>query len=144
MNESTTRSAEVGGSAGSWATRHLLLRARLGGAVEGLRRSSSGLVVLSLVVGVGAAGFAVAFRWLIGTFTVAITGQQDYAAVAGAPRPGMEGLGRWFLLLTPVVAGLLYGPLVHFFAREARGHGVPEVMFAVARRAAASVRRWPV
>ena len=32
------------------------------------------------------------------------------------------------------MAGLLYGPLVHFFAREARGHGVPEVMYAVARR----------
>ena len=29
--------------------------------------------------------------------------------------------------------GLLYGPLVYRFAREARGHGVPEVMVAVAR-----------
>jgi CIC family chloride channel protein len=38
------------------------------------------------------------------------------------------------VLLAPVVAGLVYGPLVHFFAREARGHGVPEVMYAVARR----------
>ena len=46
----------------------------------------------------------------------------------------MEGLGRWFLLGAPVIAGLVYGPLVHFFAREARGHGVPEVMYAVARR----------
>lgn len=41
-------------------------------------------------------------------------------------------LGRWFLLFTPVVAGLIYGPLVYRFAREARGHGVPEVMYAVA------------
>ena len=46
----------------------------------------------------------------------------------------MPGLGRWFVVLAPVVAGLLYGPLVHLFAREARGHGVPEVMYAVARR----------
>jgi CIC family chloride channel protein len=29
---------------------------------------------------------------------------------------------------------LIYGPLVHAFAREARGHGVPEVMNAVAQR----------
>ena len=36
----------------------------------------------------------------------------------------------------PVLAGLLYGPLVHFFAREARGHGVPEVMYAVSRNGA--------
>ena len=46
----------------------------------------------------------------------------------------MPALGIWFLLLAPVVGGGVYGPLVHFFAREARGHGVPEVMYAVARR----------
>jgi CIC family chloride channel protein len=28
----------------------------------------------------------------------------------------------------------LYGPLIYFFARESRGHGVPEVMLAVAER----------
>jgi CIC family chloride channel protein len=43
-------------------------------------------------------------------------------------------LGFWFLLLAPVVAGAVYGPLVHRFAPEARGHGVPEVMFAVSHR----------
>ena len=32
------------------------------------------------------------------------------------------------------VGGLIYGPLVDWFAREARGHGVPEVMLAVAQR----------
>ena len=37
------------------------------------------------------------------------------------------------MVLAPVLAGLLYGPLVYFLAREARGHGVPEVMLAVAR-----------
>ena len=36
------------------------------------------------------------------------------------------------MLVVPVVGGLLYGPLVQRFAREARGHGVPEVMLAVA------------
>ena len=38
----------------------------------------------------------------------------------------------WFLVLVPVVGGLVYGPLIYRFAREARGHGVPEVMIAVA------------
>ena len=41
-------------------------------------------------------------------------------------------LGIGFFLLIPVVGGLLYGPLIQRFAREARGHGVPEVMLAVA------------
>ena len=38
----------------------------------------------------------------------------------------------WFLLIIPAVGGLLYGPLIQRFAPEARGHGVPEVMLAVA------------
>ena len=38
------------------------------------------------------------------------------------------------MVLVPVLGGLVYGPLVDRFAREARGHGVPEVMLAVAER----------
>jgi CIC family chloride channel protein len=34
----------------------------------------------------------------------------------------------------PAAGGLLVGPLVYFFAREAKGHGVPEVMESVALR----------
>jgi len=40
----------------------------------------------------------------------------------------------WWIVLVPAVGGLLVGPLVWFFAREASGHGVPEVMEAVALR----------
>ena len=35
-------------------------------------------------------------------------------------------------MVIPVVGGLVYGPLIYRCAREARGHGVPEVMIAVA------------
>lgn len=93
-----------------------------------------GLIVVAIAIGVGGAGFAVLFRWLIKSFTLIFTGHEDYAASPGAANPHFPGLGPWFVVMTPVLAGLLYGPLVHFFAREARGHGVPEVMFAVARR----------
>ncbi len=103
-------------------------------ALVELRAGRSGLLVLALAVGAGAAGFAVLFRWLIRTFTLLLSGHRDYSATPGAGNPHLPGLGPWFVLLAPVVAGLVYGPLVHFFAREARGHGVPEVMFAVARR----------
>ncbi len=53
--------------------------------------------------------------------------------VPGSPHGWFPGVGRWFIVATPVVAGLLDGPLVYRFAREARGHCVPEVMLAVAR-----------
>jgi CIC family chloride channel protein len=35
-------------------------------------------------------------------------------------------------VVIPAVGGLIYGPLIYRYAREARGHGVPEVMIAVA------------
>jgi CIC family chloride channel protein len=101
---------------------------------QALRSSNTGLLVLALVVGAGAGGGAIVFRWLIVTFTYGLSGHRDYSAAGHAANPFVPGLGRWFVLLAPVVAGLLYGPLVYFFAREARGHGVPEVMYAVARR----------
>jgi CIC family chloride channel protein len=92
------------------------------------------LQVLAVVVGVGAGLGAVAFRWLIVGATVVISGHVDYAAVPGRPHAWLPAAGRWFVLGVPVLAGLLYGPLVHRFAPEAQGHGVPEVMYAVAER----------
>ncbi|HEX5496995.1 MAG TPA: chloride channel protein [Mycobacteriales bacterium] len=105
-----------------------------GRAAVWVRTSGTALMCLALAVGAASGAGAVVFRWLITVFTRALSGHQDYAATPGAPHPGLPGLGRWFVVLAPVVAGLLYGPLVHAFAREARGHGVPEVMYAVTRR----------
>ena len=99
-----------------------------------LRASDSGLLAISLAVGVGAGLGAVAFRWLIRVFTEILSGHADYAAAGHAPHPALPEFGMWFVVGAPVVAGLVYGPLVYFFAREARGHGVPEVMYAVAQR----------
>ncbi|MBW2087143.1 MAG: chloride channel protein [Deltaproteobacteria bacterium] len=41
----------------------------------------------------------------------------------------------WYVkLVIPAVGGGLVGPIIYFLAREAKGHGVPEVMEAVAMR----------
>ncbi|WP_405018068.1 chloride channel protein [Kitasatospora sp. NBC_00070] len=110
------------------------VRRGLAGALASLRETKSGLLLLALLVGAGAGGSAIAFRWLIRTFTLLFSGHSDYSDAGRAPNPYVPWLGAWFVVLAPVVAGLLYGPLVQRFAREARGHGVPEVMYAVARR----------
>ncbi|MCR6488963.1 chloride channel protein [Amycolatopsis sp. OK19-0408] len=99
-----------------------------------LRESRSGLVGLAVLIGAGAGLGAIVFRWLITTFTHLFSGQADYADAGRAAHPWFPELGPWFLLLAPVIAGLIYGPLVYKFAPEARGHGVPEVMYAVAER----------
>ncbi len=105
---------------------------------ERLRRSvargSGGLTFLALLTGAGAGLGAVAFRYMILGFTYLFTGHDDYSAAGHASNLLLPGLGIWFVVLAPVVGGLIYGPLVSRFAPEARGHGVPEVMFAVNRQ----------
>ena len=88
---------------------------------------------MSLLIGSGAGLGAVAFRYMIEGLTHVFSGVDDYSGLGRVANPEVPGLGPWFVVLTPVVAGLLYGPLVYRFAKEARGHGVPEVMVAVAR-----------
>jgi len=96
-----------------------------------LRGSRLGLVVMALGVGVLAGFGAVGFRWLIFAVTWLVTGHQQFGQQGRVGSLHLPWLGIWFLLLIPVVGGLIYGPLVNRFAREARGHGVPEVMLAV-------------
>ncbi|MEW6182117.1 MAG: chloride channel protein [Bacillota bacterium] len=79
--------------------------------------------LLAVVVGVAAALGAVAFRWLIGGF---------HGLFFDGGRHVLSFLGRFYVILIPAAGGLLVGPLVYCFAREAKGHGVPEVMEAVA------------
>ena len=96
-----------------------------------LRGSRLGLVAIALFVGVGAGFGAVGFRWLINGFTWLATGHQTFGQQGRVSSLHLPWLGIGFFLLIPVLGGLIYGPLIQRFAREARGHGVPEVMVAV-------------
>lgn len=83
------------------------------------------LVLVAVAIGAVAGLAAVGLNLLIETFTDA------FLAVV---RAASGLLGRWGIAIGPVLGGLLAGPLVHRLAHEARGHGVPEVMEAVALR----------
>ncbi|MBU1275897.1 MAG: chloride channel protein [Proteobacteria bacterium] len=83
------------------------------------------LIILGVVVGVLGGYGAVGFRLLINFLrTLAYGGDGDFLAV-------LAGLPWWWLLLIPAAGGLVVGPMIYFLAREAKGHGVPEVMEAV-------------
>lgn len=81
------------------------------------------MVTTAAVVGLGAGAGAVLFRWLIAFFS---------RVAFGGGAKALSFLGPYYVVLIPAIGGLGVGPLVYFFAREAKGHGVPEVMEAVA------------
>lgn len=97
-----------------------------------LRGGRSGMFALALLVGVGAGLGAVVFRYLIYFFTWLATGHDQFGQGGYVGSAHLPWLGLGFFVVIPVIGGLIYGPLIYRFAREARGHGVPEVMIAVA------------
>jgi len=110
------------GRAGVWADR----------AAAWLRAGRGGMFLLALLVGAGAGLGAVVFRYLIYFITWAATGHVQFGQQGHVPSAHLPWLGLAFYVVIPVIGGLLYGPLIYRYAREARGHGVPEVMIAVA------------
>ena len=97
-----------------------------------LRGSRAGLFAVALVVGAGSGLGAVAFRYLIYFFTWLATGHVEFGQQGRVASAHLPWLGLGFFVVIPVIGGLVYGPLIYRYAREARGHGVPEVMIAVA------------
>ena len=88
------------------------------------------LSLLAIIVGVVTGFGAVAFRALIGLFhNIAFLKQFSFAYDASVFTPPSP----WgpFVILVPVLGGLIVTFLIVNFAPEARGHGVPEVMDAI-------------
>ena len=80
------------------------------------------MVWLAAVVGILGGLCAVAFRKFI-LFVQTTAWQMLELTLAG-----LRALPSWFLILIPTVGGLVVGLIIHFFAREAKGHDVPDVM----------------
>ncbi len=89
---------------------------------------SAKTTVLAAFVGVLGGFGALGFKHLIGAVTWMFWQQHDL-------NPTDIFSHAWFYRFgIPVIGGLIVGPLIYFFAREAKGHGVPEVMAAVVTR----------
>lgn len=84
--------------------------------------------ILAIIVGLASGFGAIGFRYLI-----------DFVQTIGYGSSNnllelVQSLAWQRKIWVPAAGGLLVGPLVYFLAREAKGHGVPEVMEAVALR----------
>ena len=89
------------------------------------------MVIVAIIIGVLGGFGAILFRYSIRFFQSVFFGSWNYSLeyVMGLP---------WYVkFLAPTIGGLIVGPIVYYFAKEARGHGVPEVMEAVALRGGA-------
>ena len=86
--------------------------------------------MLLLAIGVGLLG---GFGALL--FKKLIFSLQELFWSAPDMSPDSLGAVAWYRrLLLPALGGAIVGPMIYFLAREARGHGVPEVMIAVITR----------
>ena len=90
--------------------------------------SAEHTIMSALAVGVGLAGglAAVGFRYLINFIQQLAYGSDAFLIEV------LQDLPWSAKVWVPAAGGLVVGPLVYFWAREAKGHGVPEVMEAVA------------
>ncbi|MCC6157777.1 MAG: chloride channel protein [Deltaproteobacteria bacterium] len=94
------------------------------------------LLVMAAFIGlIGGLG-AIAFHYVIelignGAMRIAVWwGHLDPSAAA----EGFAAFPPWLKIAVPVAGAALVGPILRYWAPDARGHGVPEVMDAVARR----------
>ncbi|MBN2316945.1 MAG: chloride channel protein, partial [Sedimentisphaerales bacterium] len=104
-----------------WTERQRILRyLKLTPATETL--------ILAAVIGILGGFGALLFKRLI--FTL----QELFWATPDMAPDSLLSVAWYRRLLMPALGGLIVGPMIYFFAREARGHGVPEVMIAVITR----------
>ncbi|GAW91814.1 chloride channel protein [Calderihabitans maritimus] len=83
------------------------------------------LILLAILVGFGAALLGLAFRASIDLVNLLFFEKGKNI---------LAFLGKYYVVILPAIGGMIVGPLIYFFAREAKGHGVPEVMTAMAIR----------
>ena len=89
------------------------------------------MVIVAVLIGIVGGFGAIFFRFAIRFFEAVFFGSWEYSLDYALQLP-------WYVkLLAPAAGGLIVGPIVFYFAREARGHGVPEVMESIVLRAGA-------
>ncbi|RMF57516.1 MAG: CBS domain-containing protein [Calditrichaeota bacterium] len=91
-------------------------------------RSTENVFMISMAVVIGLLGGfgAIGIQYLIRLFEQLFWGATDF------PIEHIHSLPLYIKIGVPAFGGLIVGAMVYYLAREAKGHGVPEVMKAIA------------
>ncbi len=117
-----------------WFPEFLTMTRRFG-AGRGQARLLSASVLVGIVAGIGAVAFSLACQLVV---RLALNGVAGYHPLEPAnehppawlPQFAVGTLHPWWLLVLPLIGGLLSGILVFSFAPEAEGHGTDAVIGA--------------
>jgi len=94
------------------------------------RHHRFGLYILAVLVGLASGLGAVLFRLGIDAWSQLLNGADDYTVSMGPSVGLLAPLGSWFVLVAPVLSGLLTGPLMSRLGRTPTGHGVAGVIWS--------------
>ena len=83
------------------------------------------MIVVAIIIGILAGFSAIGIRAIIKFFS-----QLSFPG-AGNLLENIIATPWYLILLIPVIGGIIVGPIIYYFAPEAKGHGVPEVMQAI-------------
>lgn len=84
------------------------------------------LNLIGAVIGIMTALAAIGFAWTLERL-------EHWTEHLQFELQGDDGTRLWLMPLIPMVGALITGLLVYFFARDAAGHGVPQVLDAIVR-----------
>ncbi len=84
------------------------------------------MIIIALIIGILAGFSAIGIRALIEFIS-----DISFWGGEGTILQRIEATPWYWVLIVPAIGGLIVGPIIYFFAPEAKGHGVPEVMQAI-------------
>ncbi len=86
------------------------------------------MVIVAIIIGIVGGFGAVGIQFLIKVFVKLFWNTWEFSIEYARTVPLYVKIGA------PAAGGVIVGVIVHYFAQEAKGHGVPEVMEAIALR----------